>query len=91
MIIKIRVKLRKSSVSSDTFLLAWQAGANVRIGKDMSVKIAPMLYSYTGMGSTNGGSANGLNMPYTGQGRAGVNVNYAGRIRLTTKMASMTS
>ena len=24
--------------SSDTFLLAWQAGANVRIGKDMSVK-----------------------------------------------------
>ena len=54
--------------SSDTFLLTWQAGANVRIGKDMSFKIAPMLYTYTGIGSTNGGSANGLNKPYTGQG-----------------------
>ncbi|MGB7748653.1 MAG: putative porin [Verrucomicrobiia bacterium] len=66
------------SVSSDTFILAWQGGANVKIGKDMSVKVAPVLYSYTGMGSTNGGSANGLNMRYTGQGKAGVNVNYAG-------------
>jgi hypothetical protein len=64
--------------SSDTFLLTWQAGANVRIGKDMSVKIAPMLYTYTGIGSTNGGSANGLNKPYTGQGSHGVNVNYPG-------------
>ena len=64
--------------SSDTFLLTWQAGANVRIGKDMSVKIAPMLYTYTGIGSTNGGSANGLNIPYTGQGSAGVNANYPG-------------
>ena len=64
--------------SSDTFLLTWQAGANVRLGKDMSVKIAPMLYVYTGIGSTNGGSANGLNKPYTGQGSAGMNVNYPG-------------
>jgi hypothetical protein len=64
--------------SSDTFLLTWQAGANVRIGKDMSVKVAPMLYTYTGIGSTNGGNANGLNIPYTGQGSAGVNVNYPG-------------
>lgn len=62
--------------SSDTFLLTWQAGANVRISKDMSVKVAPMLYTYTGIGSTNGGSANGLNEPYTGQGSAGVNVNF---------------
>ena len=64
--------------SSDTFLLTWQAGANVKIGKDMSFKIAPMLYTYTGIGSTNGGSANGLNKPFTGQGSAGVNVNYPG-------------
>src|SRR5208282_3489263 len=63
--------------SSDTFLLTWQAGANVRIGKDMSVKVAPMLYTYTGIGSTNGGSANGLNIPYVGQGSDGVNVNYS--------------
>ncbi|MGO9586330.1 MAG: putative porin [Limisphaerales bacterium] len=64
--------------SSDTFMLTWQAGANVRIGKDMSVKVAPMLYTYTGTGSTNGGNANGLNIPYTGQGSDGVNVNYPG-------------
>ena len=64
--------------SSDTFLLAWQAGANVRIGKDMSVKVAPMLYTYTGIGNTNGGSANGLNKPYTGQGALGANLNYPG-------------
>ena len=32
--------------STDTFLLAWQLGANVRIGKDVSFKIAPMLYTY---------------------------------------------
>lgn len=65
--------------SSDTFLLTWQAGANVRIGKDMSAKIAPMLYTYTGVGATNGGSANGLNIPYTGQGGPlGNNPNYSG-------------
>lgn len=65
--------------SSDTFLLTWQAGGNVRIGKDMSVKIAPILYTYTGMGSTNGGSANGLNLRYTGQGNLlGANPNYNG-------------
>jgi hypothetical protein len=62
--------------SSDTFLLTWQAGANVRIGKDMSFKVAPILYTYTGVGSTNGGNPNGLNEPYTGQGSDGVNVNY---------------
>jgi len=64
--------------SSDTFLLTWQAGANVRIGQDMSFKVAPMLYTYTGIGSTNGGGANGLNKPYTGQGALGVNLNYPG-------------
>jgi hypothetical protein len=63
--------------TSDTFVMAWQGGANVRIGNDMSAKVAPVLYTYTGLGSTNGGSANGLNMPYTGQGSGGVNVNYS--------------
>ena len=49
--------------SSDIFLLAWQAGANVRFGKDMSFKVAPMFYIYTGTG---GGS--GLNQNFVGQG-----------------------
>ena len=38
--------------SSDTFLLAWQAGANVKLGKDMFLKIAPVLYTYTGVGNS---------------------------------------
>jgi hypothetical protein len=50
--------------TSDTFVLAWQAGANVRIGKNMSFKIAPVLYNYTGVGT----SGNGLNLPFVGQG-----------------------
>ncbi len=54
--------------SSDTFLLAWQAGANVRIGKDKSVKLAPMLYTYTGKGT-----GSGLNSPFVGQGSNGAN------------------
>ena len=38
--------------SSDTFLLAWQAGGTVKFGRDMSIKIAPVLYTYTGQGNT---------------------------------------
>ena len=55
--------------SSDAFILAWQAGANVKLPKDMSFKVAPVLYTYTGVGST----GNGLNLPFVGQGNAGVN------------------
>jgi hypothetical protein len=39
---------------SDAFLLAWQVGANVKLGPDMSVKAAPTLYNYTGRGSSAG-------------------------------------
>jgi hypothetical protein len=63
--------------SGDVFILAWQAGANVNISKDMSVKIAPVLYNYTGLGSTNGMNL-GLGVPYTGQGNNGQNVNFTG-------------
>jgi Putative porin len=52
--------------SSDTFVLAWQLGANVRIDKNMSFKIAPAFYNYTGVGTT----GNGLNLPFVGQGNA---------------------
>ena len=51
--------------SSDTFMLAWQVGATVKLDKDMSFKFAPTLYNYTGHGS-----GNGLNIPYVGQGSA---------------------
>ncbi|MCX6902700.1 MAG: putative porin [Verrucomicrobia bacterium] len=50
--------------TSDTFVLAWQVGANVRITKDMSFKIAPVFYNYTGVGTP----GNGLNLPFVGQG-----------------------
>jgi Putative porin len=62
-----------TSPSGDTFLLAWQAGANVRLGKDMSFKVAPMLYTYSG-----GGSSGGLNGTFVGQGLNGVNVGVPG-------------
>ena len=52
--------------SSDTFVLAWQLGANVRINTNMSFKIAPVFYYYTGVGT----AGNGLNLPFVGQGNA---------------------
>jgi hypothetical protein len=64
--------------SSDTFLLAWQAGANVRLGKDMSFKVAPMLYTYAGVGA--GG---GLNSTFVGQGLVGQNVGVPGGANVT--------
>src|SRR5437899_3534133 len=36
--------------SSPAFLLAWQAGFNYHITKDLSLKVAPILYNYTGHG-----------------------------------------
>jgi len=58
--------------SSDTFVLAWQGGANVKFGKAMLFKIAPVLYSYTGQGNTPaaGTSPNLLtpDYPFVGQG-----------------------
>ena len=59
--------------SSDTFILAWQAGANVKLAKDVSFKIAPVIYNYTGQGQNNG-----LNKPFSGQGLNGLNVNTNG-------------
>ncbi len=51
--------------SSDTFLLAWQGGGTVKFGKDMSFKIAPVLYTYTGQGNTPAsGTTPNLNSPY---------------------------
>ena len=38
-------------LSGDTFMLANQAGMNVRFGKSMSAKIAPVVYVYAGKGN----------------------------------------
>jgi hypothetical protein len=59
--------------SSDTFLLAWQLGTTVKLAKDMTFKIAPVLYNYTGHGQNNG-----LNQPFSGQGQNGLNPNTPG-------------
>ncbi len=59
--------------SSDTFMLAWQVGANVKLSKDVSFKVAPVIYNYTGVGS-----GNGLDKPFSGQGLSGINVNTNG-------------
>ena len=52
--------------TSDAFVLAWQAGATVKLPKDMFFKMAPVLYTYTGVT----GVGNGLNGPFVGQGNA---------------------
>jgi hypothetical protein len=54
--------------SSDTFLLAWQLGATFRFSTNMSFKIAPVVYNYTGVGQSAG-----LNQTYTGEGASGLN------------------
>lgn len=62
-----------STPSADTFLLAWQVGASVKLAKDVSFKVAPVLYTYTGQGQNNG-----LNQPFSGQGLNGLNPNTTG-------------
>ena len=66
--------------SSDVFLLAWQAGAVVRISDHTSAKIAPVLYTYTGVGPIVGANSvgNGLHSPFVGQGANGFNVGVPG-------------
>jgi hypothetical protein len=56
--------------SSETFLLAWQIGGTFKPTKDLSLKLAPVIYNYTGVGSSAG-----LNHAYTGEGAGGLNPN----------------
>jgi hypothetical protein len=58
--------------SSDTFILAWQLGANLKLAKDVSLKFAPVIYNYTGVGASNNSSSL-LYYPYTGEGFHGLN------------------
>ena len=58
--------------SSDTFMLAWQLGTTVKLAKDVSFKVAPVFYNYTGVGQN--GSSSMLDQPFVGQGLNGINV-----------------
>ena len=58
--------------SSDTFMLAWQLGASVRLAKDVNFKVAPVVYNYTGVGQNHGSAL--LDQPFVGQGLNGLNV-----------------
>lgn len=51
--------------SADIFILAWQLGATMNFTKDMALKVAPVVYNYTGHGA-----GAGLNTPFVGQGNA---------------------
>jgi hypothetical protein len=62
-----------TSPSGDTFLLAWQLGATVHMSKDVFFKVAPVLYNYSG-----GGTSGGLNSTFVGQGLNGLNVGIPG-------------
>jgi len=67
-----------STVTGDTYLLTWQAGGMAKLGNDMSVKAAPMLYTYAGTGNSGG-----LNQPFVGQGLNGANVGVPGGSNVT--------
>jgi hypothetical protein len=72
-------------VSGDTFLLSWQAGANVRLGKDMAFKVAPAVYTYTGSGS----ASSGLGQTFVGQGSpTGTNPGVPGGVAYGTLTAA---
>jgi len=60
--------------STDVFVLAWQAGGVVKFNHGQSFKIAPVLYTYTGEGYGSASSPTGLNAPFVGQGKNGVNI-----------------
>ncbi|MDB6110239.1 MAG: hypothetical protein JWR69_1989 [Pedosphaera sp.] len=52
------------------FLLAWQAGMDYHLTKSLSVKVAPVLYNYTGRGANNTVNSEipGFNGTFIGQG-----------------------
>ena len=50
---------------NNAYMMAWQAGVNYHINKDVSAKIAPVLYNYLGHGNSNAGYAG----PFVGQGQ----------------------
>lgn len=59
--------------SSDTFLLAWQLGANVKFTTNVALKVAPVIYTYEGSGMRGGPLAG----TFTGEGFRGLSTNTA--------------
>jgi hypothetical protein len=55
--------------SSDTLLLTFQAGAEVRLAQNIKAKLAPVFYTYTRMGQSSG-----LESTFTGEGSSGLSV-----------------
>jgi hypothetical protein len=52
---------------NNAYLLAWQVGATYRVDTNLSVKVAPVLYSYVGHGTATAGFYG----PFVGQGIGG--------------------
>ena len=64
--------------ASSPFLLAWQAGANYHLDKDISFKAAVTLYDYLGMGQNNSTAPTrvpGFSDPFVGNGAPTIGVN----------------
>jgi hypothetical protein len=51
----------------DAYLLVWQLGGNYHIQTNLSVKVAPVVYTYVGHGN----ASSGFYGPFVGQGMAG--------------------
>jgi len=49
---------------NNAYMMEWQAGVNYNFSKDVTAKIAPVLYNYAGHGN----SSTGLYGPFVGQG-----------------------
>ena len=67
--------------TSPSFLLAWQIGITYHIDKDLSVKVAPMIYNYTGSGSDNNQGnlgTPGFSDAFVGEGQ-NINLNLVGK------------
>jgi hypothetical protein len=60
---------RPQNYTDTTFLLAWQAGLNAHITKDISVKVAPVIYKYIGLVTNSFGT--GLGDSFIGEGSYG--------------------
>jgi hypothetical protein len=52
--------------SNPVFLMAWQGGVELHITKELSVKVAPVLYSYTGFGVNNSPPGVNVSPDFTG-------------------------
>jgi hypothetical protein len=54
---------------NDAYLLAWQVGGTYHVDTNLSVKVAPVLYTYVGHGN----QSSGFYGPFVGEGEGGFN------------------